>query len=53
MLAPAVYPPLFVVERDGKQRPLNQQEKVWQERRKAVPPLPYMMTRVNRKPELA
>lgn len=48
-----MYPPACVVENDGTKRPLNEQERVWQLRRKQQKPLPYMMTRTKRKPELA
>lgn len=48
-----LYPPLKVVEVDGRQRPLNVDEKVYQERRRpSMKGLSYMIQRLKRKPEL-
>ncbi|GLC34890.1 hypothetical protein PLESTM_000250800 [Pleodorina starrii] len=46
------YPPLYVATGDGRTRPLNEQEKVFQERREIRPRLPYYMGRIRRMPEL-
>ncbi|EFJ42573.1 hypothetical protein VOLCADRAFT_107208 [Volvox carteri f. nagariensis] len=46
------YPPLYVATGDGKRRPLNDQEKVFQERRTVRERLPYYMGRIRRMPEL-
>ncbi|GIL73658.1 hypothetical protein Vretimale_5458 [Volvox reticuliferus] len=46
------YPPLYVATGDGKKRPLNMQEKVFQERRAVQERLPYYMARIRRMPEL-
>ncbi|GIL49442.1 hypothetical protein Vafri_5773 [Volvox africanus] len=46
------YPPLYVATGDGKRRPLNEQEKVFQERRAVQERLPYYMARIRRMPEL-
>eukprot|EP00798_Chlamydomonas_sp_ICE-L_P000059 gene59-12878_t len=42
-----VYPPRLVVDTKGRQRPLNEQEKVFQERRKATKPVAYQMQRMS------
>ncbi|KAG2429292.1 hypothetical protein HXX76_011060 [Chlamydomonas incerta] len=46
------YPPLYVAAGDGAKRPLNEQEKVHQERRLPGPRLPYFMGRIRTLPEL-
>ncbi|KAG2486199.1 hypothetical protein HYH03_015161 [Edaphochlamys debaryana] len=49
------YPPLHVAAAEGggaRQRPLNEQEQVFQERRLPRLRLPYHMDRIRRKPEL-
>ena len=48
-----IYPPVKVVEADGKARPLNMEEKVYQERRRPMTGrLSYLIQRLKRKPEL-
>eukprot|EP00198_Chlamydomonas_reinhardtii_P007297 XP_001696633.1 predicted protein [Chlamydomonas reinhardtii] len=46
------YPPVYVAAGDGAKRPLNEQEKVYQERRLPGPRLPYHMGRIRTLPEL-
>ncbi|KAG2437603.1 hypothetical protein HYH02_011243 [Chlamydomonas schloesseri] len=48
------YPPLYVAAGDGSgsKRPLNEQEKVYQERRLPGPRLPYYMGRIRTLPEI-
>ncbi|GAX83368.1 hypothetical protein CEUSTIGMA_g10793.t1 [Chlamydomonas eustigma] len=45
-------PALKVVEVDGSSRSLNQQELVFQERRRPLRSIPYLLQRIKRKPEL-
>ncbi len=47
-----LYPPIKVVEGAGKERPLNEQERVYQERRMPLRSLPYQLQRIRRKPDL-
>jgi len=47
------YPPLYVAEQDGTKRALNEQERVYQDRRRQRKLIAYQLQRIRRKPEIS